>query len=49
MEAVTSWDDFDLYHDADDRIAGGYEWVGDDQSWQAQVLAAAGYTLEVLP
>lgn len=31
---------------ADDIIAGGHRWQGAPDSWQAIVLAAAGYTLE---
>lgn len=33
------------YIAADDRILGGYGWYTRDDSWQAQVLADAGYTL----
>lgn len=40
---VESWEDAP---EADDYIAGGHEWRGDDSSWQAQVLTAAGFTLE---
>ncbi len=29
----------------DDAILGGYIWYTPEDSWQAQVLAAAGYTL----
>jgi hypothetical protein len=42
---VDSWENYALYWDADDRIAGGAEWVGEDTSWQAQVLTANGFTL----
>lgn len=31
--------------EADDAILGGYQWWTESDSWQAQVLAAAGYTL----
>lgn len=27
-------------------VGGGHEWVGEDDSWEATVLDAAGYTLE---
>lgn len=33
---------------ADDVIAGGHEWVGAVDSWQAQVLAFNNYPLEVV-
>lgn len=29
----------------DDKILGGYDWSTPDDSWQAQVMADAGYTL----
>ena len=32
----------------DEIIAGGYEWVGDSDSWQAHVLSNHGYTLIAL-
>ncbi|MGE0229319.1 MAG: hypothetical protein AB7U23_12530 [Dehalococcoidia bacterium] len=35
----------DIYDLADDVIAGGTVWEGLSTSWQAQALAAAGYTL----
>lgn len=35
----------EAYFDADDQIAGGTEWVGDDASWQAVALTNAGFTL----
>lgn len=43
---VESWDDYALYQDADDQIAGGHVFETDDTSWQHAVLTAAGYTFE---
>lgn len=40
---VRQWPD---YTDADDQIAGGHEWRGMENSWQAQVLRDNGFTLE---
>ena len=34
------WDD-----QPDDVVGAGHDWQGDDASWQAQVLADAGYDL----
>ena len=47
-KTVDSWGDYTTYWDADDRIAGGYEWVGSSEDWQSQVLLDAGFTLEVV-
>lgn len=44
VEEVTSLQG-DIYALADDVIAGGTIWEGLNTSWQAQALAAAGYTL----
>lgn len=33
------------YADADDAVLGGHVWACRDDSWQAQVLYNAGYTL----
>jgi hypothetical protein len=43
---VESWDDYALYHDADDQIAGGYVFETEDTSWQYTVLTGAGFTFE---
>lgn len=46
VEVVESWDDYDLYQSADDRIAGGYIFETDDTSWQYAVLTAAGFAFQ---
>jgi hypothetical protein len=43
---VESYDDYDLYHDADAVIAGGYQWIGEDTDWIASVLVANGFTVD---
>lgn len=44
VKEVTDWPG-QIGDAADDYIAGGTVWIGMDNSWQAEVLAAAGYTL----
>jgi hypothetical protein len=41
---TTQWDAYQIQA-ADDWIAGGHVWYGGADSWQAQVLRDAGYTL----
>lgn len=47
-EAVIAGDTMftEAYFTADDIIAGGSEWVGEDTSWQAVALTNAGYALD---
>lgn len=42
---VTDTFETDEWLTADDRILGGHIWYASNDSWQAQVLEAAGYTL----
>ena len=44
---VDSWDNYDTYADADDRVAGGYIVQFDDTDWQYQVMVDAGFTFEL--
>lgn len=44
---TTVWDAYQI-RAADDWIAGGHVWYGGVDSWQAQVLRDAGYTLTVV-
>jgi len=46
VQVVESWDDYTLFNDADDQVAGGYEFTTEDTSWQFTVLTAAGFTFE---
>lgn len=43
---VDSWENYDLYWDADDRVAGGAQVVFDDTDWQYVVMVGAGFTFE---
>jgi hypothetical protein len=46
-QVVDSWDDFESYWDADDRIAGGAQVVFDDGTdWQYPILVANGFQFE---
>jgi hypothetical protein len=45
IAVVPDWGNLAAYESADDHIAGGCEWVGEDTSWQAISLAANGFTL----
>ena len=44
---VDNWDNFFLYTDSDDQVAGGYEVVFDSVTdWQYQVMVNAGFLFE---
>ena len=45
---VNSWENYDLYWDADDRVAGGAEVVFTDEDWQLDVMEAAGFLFEAV-
>lgn len=44
VKATTTFE-IDEWLEADDRILGGHVWYARNDSWQAQVLEAAGYPL----
>ena len=46
---VDNWDSYELWDSADDHLAGGYQVVLDDTSWQYAALVANGFQFEVAP
>ena len=46
VQIVREWP---IESDADAMIGGGHEWQGAENSWEAQVLRDAGFTLEPVP
>ena len=48
-QVVDNWDSYALYNDADDQVAGGYQVVLEDTSWQYLNMVAHGFLFEPAP